>query len=286
MSAHRSSHAIDTTSSQDRGFAVYLMEHLVVPAFVIDTQCKVLIWNKACERLTGVAARDVVGTSWTMASLLPAQRPCLADLLAQGLLRRDQRTLLALGPVRLERLRRFRRELVPPSDDRPQRLPGDRCRPDLRRLREPDRRGRDGAGHHGPEGGAERLGGLGGLRRTDGPRKSTDLRRGLDERGPTRGAHRHSFVASHAGHRPFQIVQRQLWPPARRRLPETRRGRDRRCGETVGGCRGPLWRRGVCRHPPQHGTQRPQKSSPNASDAPSRTSASRIGPLHRAPSSR
>ncbi len=55
--------ASDTSLSQDRGFAVYLMEHLVVPAFVIDTQCKVLNWNKACERLTGVAAQDMVGTS-------------------------------------------------------------------------------------------------------------------------------------------------------------------------------------------------------------------------------
>ena len=78
-------HAMDTSSSQDRGFAVYLMEHLVVPAFVIDTQCNVLIWNKACERLTGVAARDIVGTSGQWRAFYPAQRPCLADLLAQGL---------------------------------------------------------------------------------------------------------------------------------------------------------------------------------------------------------
>ena len=77
--------AIDTTSSQDRGFAVYLMEHLVVPAFVIDTQCKVLIWNKACERLTGVAAQDVVGTSEQWRAFYTEKRPCLADLLAQGL---------------------------------------------------------------------------------------------------------------------------------------------------------------------------------------------------------
>ncbi len=77
--------AIDTSSSQDRGFAVYLMEHLVVPAFVIDTQCKVLIWNKACERLTGVAACDVVGTTEQWRAFYPAKRPCLADLLAQSL---------------------------------------------------------------------------------------------------------------------------------------------------------------------------------------------------------
>ena len=76
--------AIDTTSSQDRGFAVYLMEHLVVPAFVIDTRCRVLIWNKACERLTGVAAREVVGTSEQWRAFYDERRPCLADLLAQS----------------------------------------------------------------------------------------------------------------------------------------------------------------------------------------------------------
>ena len=61
------------------------MEHRVVPAFVIDTQCKVLIWNKACERLTGVAAQDVVGTSEQWRAFYTEERPCLADLLAQGL---------------------------------------------------------------------------------------------------------------------------------------------------------------------------------------------------------
>ena len=77
--------AIDPSTTQDRGFAVYLMEHLVVPAFVIDTQCKVLIWNKACERLTGVAATDVVGTTDQWRAFYSEKRPCLADLLAQGL---------------------------------------------------------------------------------------------------------------------------------------------------------------------------------------------------------
>jgi len=28
-------------------FAVSLMEHLVIPTFVLDTQCNVLIWNLA-----------------------------------------------------------------------------------------------------------------------------------------------------------------------------------------------------------------------------------------------
>jgi PAS domain-containing protein len=39
---------------QQHGFALKLMELLVIPTFVIDIHGKVIIWNRACERLTGV----------------------------------------------------------------------------------------------------------------------------------------------------------------------------------------------------------------------------------------
>ena len=38
------------------------MEHLGVPAFVLGADRRVLLWNMACERLTGVPAEDVLGT--------------------------------------------------------------------------------------------------------------------------------------------------------------------------------------------------------------------------------
>ncbi|MGO7565464.1 PAS domain-containing protein, partial [Rhizobium johnstonii] len=44
-------------------YAVRLMQHLVVPTFVIDPKRRVVIWNRACERLTGVAASEVIGTT-------------------------------------------------------------------------------------------------------------------------------------------------------------------------------------------------------------------------------
>ncbi len=65
-------------------FAVRLMEHLVVPTFVLDAQGCVLIWNKACERLTGLAAGEVVGTRAHWRAFYDAPRPCLADLIVQG----------------------------------------------------------------------------------------------------------------------------------------------------------------------------------------------------------
>lgn len=38
------------------------MEHLVVPTFVLDAECRVIIWNRACERLTGVPAAELIGS--------------------------------------------------------------------------------------------------------------------------------------------------------------------------------------------------------------------------------
>jgi len=69
--------------SPDRGFAVNLMRHLVVPTFVLDASCKVIIWNKACERLTGVKAEEVVGTARHRLAFYGTDRPTLADLIAQ-----------------------------------------------------------------------------------------------------------------------------------------------------------------------------------------------------------
>ena len=65
-------------------FATRLMETLAVPTFVLDTGCRVMIWNKACERLTGVAAGDVLGTRDHWRSFHQSPRPTLADLLIQN----------------------------------------------------------------------------------------------------------------------------------------------------------------------------------------------------------
>jgi PAS domain-containing protein len=63
-------------------FAVNLVKYLVVPMFVLDPQCKVLIWNIACERLTGIPGSDVIGTSEHWRGFYDTPRPCLADLVA------------------------------------------------------------------------------------------------------------------------------------------------------------------------------------------------------------
>lgn len=78
-SRKNSTKTIDVADS----YAVRLMQHLVVPTFVIDPKRRVVIWNRACERLTGVAAAEVIGTSKHWQAFYETKRPCLADLVAR-----------------------------------------------------------------------------------------------------------------------------------------------------------------------------------------------------------
>lgn len=75
---------MDQPGAETREFAVRLMANLIVPTFVLDTNGCVIIWNRACERLTGVAAAEVLGTREHWRAFYETHRPCLADLLAEG----------------------------------------------------------------------------------------------------------------------------------------------------------------------------------------------------------
>jgi diguanylate cyclase (GGDEF)-like protein/PAS domain S-box-containing protein len=70
--------------SHDRAFANQLMEMLAIPVFVLDTNSRVMIWNQACERLTGVPAAEIVGTGNHWHSFYEEPRPTLADLVIQN----------------------------------------------------------------------------------------------------------------------------------------------------------------------------------------------------------
>jgi diguanylate cyclase (GGDEF)-like protein/PAS domain S-box-containing protein len=80
----RSKPALPGGSELAHAYAVRLLQHLVVPTFVIDPQRRVVVWNRACERLTGVAASDVLGTSRLWEAFYEQKRHCLADLVALG----------------------------------------------------------------------------------------------------------------------------------------------------------------------------------------------------------
>ena len=69
---------------KDLGFVHQLIETLAIPVFVLDSNAHVLIWNRACERLTGVPADEIVGTEDHWRSFYDYPRPTLADLVLQN----------------------------------------------------------------------------------------------------------------------------------------------------------------------------------------------------------
>ncbi|TFW35396.1 diguanylate cyclase [Massilia horti] len=60
------------------------MEMLAIPVFVLDTDSRVMIWNRACERLTGVQAAEIVGTDQHWRTFYEQRQPTLADLVLQN----------------------------------------------------------------------------------------------------------------------------------------------------------------------------------------------------------
>jgi len=65
-------------------FAVNLIQNSTVPTFVIDSRHCVIIWNRACEELTGVKAYNVVGTNDVGKVFYGHERPVLADFVVDG----------------------------------------------------------------------------------------------------------------------------------------------------------------------------------------------------------
>ncbi|MDB5593186.1 MAG: methyl-accepting chemotaxis protein [Hyphomicrobiales bacterium] len=64
----------------DGNFGLELVRQMVIPTFVLGPDGNVLVWNDACEALTGLKAAAVVGTKEHWRGFYAAPRPCLADL--------------------------------------------------------------------------------------------------------------------------------------------------------------------------------------------------------------
>jgi len=57
-----------------------IIHGMAIPAFVINDKHILTHWNRACEKLTGVPAADVIGTQDAWKAFYPEKRPVLADL--------------------------------------------------------------------------------------------------------------------------------------------------------------------------------------------------------------
>ena len=65
---------------EEKEFSAKLIHHCAVPAFVIDSNHKVLHWNLACEELTGIEAEKMIGNSDHSNVFCGYSRPCVADI--------------------------------------------------------------------------------------------------------------------------------------------------------------------------------------------------------------
>jgi PAS domain S-box-containing protein len=75
---------IEEKVSKQKDYYETLISNLNFPAFVINNEHKVVIWNKACELLTGLKATEVIGTHDHWRGFYKKERPCLADLVLDG----------------------------------------------------------------------------------------------------------------------------------------------------------------------------------------------------------
>jgi diguanylate cyclase (GGDEF)-like protein/PAS domain S-box-containing protein len=71
---------------REKCFAEQLLQQSAVPCFVIDAEHRVIIWNRACEELTGIGAAEVIGNSEPWRAFYQAPRRVLADVVLDGTL--------------------------------------------------------------------------------------------------------------------------------------------------------------------------------------------------------
>ncbi|TAN42001.1 MAG: PAS domain S-box protein [Nitrospirae bacterium] len=76
-------------------FSENLIQNSAVATFVLDAQHTVLIWNRACEELTGYSASEMIGTADQWKPFYSYERPVLADIVMDG----SPEKLPALYPV-------------------------------------------------------------------------------------------------------------------------------------------------------------------------------------------
>ncbi len=76
--------AIERELCDKTAFAENLILNSTTPTFVINSDHRVQIWNRALEELTGVSASEVIGTEDQWRAFYPSSQPCLADIVLDG----------------------------------------------------------------------------------------------------------------------------------------------------------------------------------------------------------
>ena len=70
---------------EQRRFAESLLENTSTPLFVIDSNHRIIVWNRAVAELTGLPADTMLGTDRQWQAFYPEKRPTLCDLVMDGM---------------------------------------------------------------------------------------------------------------------------------------------------------------------------------------------------------
>jgi len=76
--------ALNRTLKRKASLIEGIVDGAAVPIFVIDRQHRVIHWNRACERLTGVPRAEVLGRAHAGRALHRGDQPSLLDLVIEG----------------------------------------------------------------------------------------------------------------------------------------------------------------------------------------------------------
>lgn len=80
-----------------------LLRHHTTPTFALDRRGRVIVWNRACETLTGLSASNVLGTTEHWRGFYTCARPCLADLILQDQIEKVEELYAAFSDVQVSR---------------------------------------------------------------------------------------------------------------------------------------------------------------------------------------
>lgn len=83
-----------------RKLAATALEGLAAPVFIVNPSHEVVVWNAACESLTGLPAAEVLGTPDSWRAFYDEQRATLADLVIEGYHQRSLEELQLRYPGR------------------------------------------------------------------------------------------------------------------------------------------------------------------------------------------
>jgi len=62
----------------------HLLQGSPIPTFVIDDTHAVILWNRACEHITGLNSDEMVGSKHPWKAFYPQERPIMANLMMSG----------------------------------------------------------------------------------------------------------------------------------------------------------------------------------------------------------